>query len=78
MVGTDFKEDEKSKRLMRFAFTFSVVVSGILALVVICVPVILSMINPDFNSIPPTIKDWGGIILGYYFGSMVGVFSKNL
>ena len=75
--NTDSEKDS-SKRIMRFAFAFSVIVSGILAVVVVCIPVVASLIDPSFNSIPETIENWGGIVLGYYFGSMIGVFSKAL
>jgi len=55
---------------INFMLKFGTVISGILALVIICGPIIIPIFVPDYN-IPPTIENWGGVIIGFYFGSFI-------
>lgn len=50
--------------------------SSIIAVVVIAVPLLAPLSENPYN-IPPEVKDWGGIIIGFYFGSFV-TFAANV
>ena len=53
-----------------FVVIMSVSVASVIALAVIVSTVIL----PFFNiSAPKELKNWGGLIIGFYFGSFVGL-----
>jgi hypothetical protein len=48
-------------------------VSAVLALVIVCTPIIAPFIIPAGKSytVAEEIKNWGGIIIGFYFGSFL-------
>ena len=48
-------------------------VSAVLALVIVCTPIIAPFIIPPGKSytVADEIKNWGGIIIGFYFGSFL-------
>lgn len=54
-------------RAAAFVIMFTTVVSGLMASIVICVPVVVSAFEP--YTFPDAVKDWGGVIVGFYFGS---------
>lgn len=53
-----------------FILKFGTVISGILALIIICVPILAPLFVPDYG-IPDTVENWGGVIIGFYFGSFI-------
>lgn len=53
-----------------FILKFGTVISGILALVIICVPIIAPLFMLNYK-IPDTLENWGGVIIGFYFGSFI-------
>ncbi|MBD3664629.1 hypothetical protein [Sulfitobacter aestuariivivens] len=61
--------DIKSKR---FVVYMAVIVSSIIALLVICVVAIMPLIWPEYKS-PETLNNWGGLIIGFYFGSFISL-----
>lgn len=59
--------DQKSKRFVVYC---AVSVSSIIALVVIGVVAIMPLVRTGFE-IPEVLANWGGLIIGFYFGSFV-------
>ena len=53
-----------------FILRFGTVISGILALVIICIPIMAPLFVHDYK-IPSSIENWGGVIIGFYFGSFI-------
>lgn len=64
-----------TKMSINIVFVFSSFISGILAFLVIGFP-ILSHFLDDTYKIPEVIQDWGGVVIGYYFGTMTTIFMK--
>lgn len=62
--------------ISRFVIVFGMVISGIIAVVVIVVP----LIAPFFTTyqIPKIIEEWGGIIIGFYFGTFATLITNLL
>ncbi len=61
--------DQNTKRFVVYA---SVIVSSLIALCVIFVVALMPIFKSGFN-IPDTLKNWGGLIIGFYFGSFVSL-----
>jgi hypothetical protein len=63
-----------------FAISFILIcgalTSSVIAIVVIVVPVIAPFSEKAYN-IPPEVKEWGGVIIGFYFGAFV-TFAANV
>lgn len=59
--------DQKSKRFVVYC---AVSVSSIIALVVIGVVAIMPLVRTGFQ-IPDVLSNWGGLIIGFYFGSFI-------
>ncbi|MCY4289176.1 MAG: hypothetical protein OXC63_11345 [Aestuariivita sp.] len=55
----------------------SVVVSSLIALIVILSVALMPFIKSGFQ-IPQTLTNWGGIIIGFYFGSFVSILKDWL
>ena len=53
-----------------FILKFGTVISGVLALIIICVPILAPLFITDY-AIPDTVENWGGVIIGFYFGSFI-------
>gem|GEM_PF-6465040 len=69
--------DISISKTISFMLGLGSAISGILALVIICVPII----GPLFieNYVPPKfIENWGGVIIGFYFGSFISQISNFL
>lgn len=60
----------KIAKSVNFILIFGSVISGVLALVIICVPIIAPLFLTSY-AIPETIENWGGVIIGFYFGSFI-------
>lgn len=60
--------DETSRK---FVIVVSVTVSSLIALLVISAVVLL----PFYTNVetPATLENWGGLIIGFYFGSFIGL-----
>ncbi len=54
----------------RFVVYVTVIVASIIALAVIAVVAMLPLINPSYK-VPETLANWGGLIIGFYFGSFI-------
>ncbi len=54
----------------RFVVYAAVTVSSIIALLVICVVALIPLFWPEYE-IPTTLQNWGGLIIGFYFGSFI-------
>lgn len=61
--------DIKTKRFVVYA---AVIVSSIIALLVICVVALIPLFWPEYK-IPETLQNWGGLIIGFYFGSFISL-----
>lgn len=59
--------DQSTKR---FVIVVSVIVSSLIALCVIFVVALMPIFKAGF-SIPQTLQNWGGLIIGFYFGSFI-------
>lgn len=59
--------DQRSKRFVVYA---AVTVSSIIALAVIGVVALMPILVPGYQ-VPDTLANWGGLIIGFYFGSFV-------
>ena len=56
-------------------FIVTNIVTSILAIFVIAFPIIMHAKDETY-SIPTEIREWGGVIIGYYFGSSLTIFLK--
>lgn len=54
----------------RFVIYVTVIVASIIALTVIAVVVALPVVNPAYK-VPDTLQNWGGLIIGFYFGTFL-------
>ncbi|WP_106745376.1 hypothetical protein [Yoonia maritima] len=54
----------------RFVIYVTVIVTSIIALAVILVVALLPIFWPT-KELPQTLTNWGGLIIGFYFGSFV-------
>jgi hypothetical protein len=54
----------------RFVVITSVSVSSIIALTVIVVVAVFTFVKPT-SEIPKVLENWGGLIIGFYFGSFI-------
>ena len=61
---------------LSFVIVFSTVISGLLAFIVICFPVIVSAFTA--YTVPTEVKEWGGIIVGFYFGSFATLIIESI
>lgn len=52
-----------------------IIVSGVLAFSVIVLPLILPIFIPSASAyqVPDSVREWGGIIIGFYFGSSINL-----
>ena len=62
-------------KVVESAFIISVIVSSLLAFFIVAFPIIVHAFK-DTYELPKVIADWGGVIIGYYFGSMTSIFLK--
>lgn len=67
--------DNTDQFLRRFVVITVICVSSIIALVVI----IATALTPytDYSA-PPVLENWGGLIIGFYFGTFVGLLKDWL
>ena len=56
----------------RFVIFISVAVSSLIALCVIFVVALMPVFMSGFE-VPETLTNWGGLIIGFYFGSFVSL-----
>lgn len=67
-------------RVVDYAFLIMIIVSSILAISIIVVPIWASIPRSDGTvvnyTIPTVVEEWGGVVVGFYFGSMLSVFLK--
>ena len=68
---------ERIDSAIAFLIHVGVIVSGIIAITVIAVPVVAPLIAETYN-IPAEIKEWGGVIIGFYFGSFITLLGHLL
>jgi hypothetical protein len=59
--------DQETKR---FVVYVTVIVASVIALAVISVVTLLPILWPTAK-VPETLTNWGGLIIGFYFGSFV-------
>ncbi|MFQ6552341.1 hypothetical protein AAD018_008350 [Aestuariibius insulae] len=59
--------DQATKRFVVYA---AVIVSSLIALCVIFVVALMPIFKSGF-SIPDVLQNWGGLIIGFYFGSFI-------
>jgi len=60
----------EDRLIMRIVIIFGTTVSSFIAVAVIASVVIVTIWNPELK-IPDVLRDWGGLIIGFYFGSFV-------
>ncbi|WP_339859237.1 hypothetical protein [Pseudohongiella acticola] len=58
-----------------FVFIMTNVITAILALCIIAVPIFMHAFDGTYQ-LPNVIKEWGGVVVGYYFGSSLTLFVK--
>lgn len=63
--------------LIRFLVITMTLVSSIIALMVIYTVAYYKILLPEFK-IPEVFTNWGGLIIGFYFGSFVGLLKDLL
>ena len=67
-------------KIVDYAFLIMIIVSSILAISIIVVPIWASIPRSDGTlvnyNIPTVVEEWGGVVVGFYFGSMLSVFLK--
>ena len=61
--------DQKTKRVVVYV---TVCVASAIALIIIVVVAALQVLHPA-KPIPETLSNWGGLIIGFYFGSFVSL-----
>lgn len=66
-----------SKAAITFIVIFGTIVSGLLALIIIAVPFLAPMFKSNY-AIPSVVENWGGVIIGFYFGSFFTMVSDLL
>lgn len=54
----------------KFVVYITVIVASIIALTVIAVVAFLPLFNPAYK-VPETLQNWGGLIIGFYFGTFM-------
>ena len=59
-----------NSKSINYVIVLGSTISGILALMVIGVPIIGPFFEEAYK-IPPAIENWGGVIIGFYFGSFL-------
>ena len=69
--------ERETAAAISFLIRVGVIVSAIIAITVIAVPIFAPMISPTY-AIPPQIKEWGGVIIGFYFGSFITLIGNLL
>jgi hypothetical protein len=68
---------EKTDKAISFLIRVGVSVSAIIAITVIAVPIVAPLISSTYT-IPAEIKEWGGVIIGFYFGSFITLIGSLL
>lgn len=56
----------------RFVVYVTVIVSSLIALLIIATVAFMPVFRQGY-SIPDTLQNWGGLIIGFYFGSFVSL-----
>lgn len=69
------KPDDTDQFLRRFVVITVICVSSTIALVVI----VATALTPytDYEA-PPVLENWGGLIIGFYFGTFIGLLKDWL
>lgn len=67
IIPSSVGHDQGTKR---FVIYVTVIVASIIALTVIAVVVALPVVNPAYK-VPDTLQNWGGLIIGFYFGTFM-------
>ncbi|MBX3576973.1 MAG: hypothetical protein KF723_07175 [Rhizobiaceae bacterium] len=70
-------DNAQTANSISFLIRVGVLVSAIIAITVIAVPIIGPMVV-DTYAIPTEVKEWGGVIIGFYFGSFVTLIGNLL
>lgn len=61
--------DQKTKR---FVVYVTVIVSSLIALIIIATVAFMPVFRQGYD-IPETLQNWGGLIIGFYFGSFLSL-----
>lgn len=75
LIRKGLNEMEEDTFLRRFLIVTWVVVSSLIALLILGATMYFKVTNPT-APIPEVLSNWGGIILGFYFGSFT-TFAKD-
>lgn len=70
-------DQAQTSSAISFLIRVGVIVSAIIAITVIAIPIVAPMFSNTY-SIPTEIKEWGGVIIGFYFGSFVTLIGNLL
>jgi hypothetical protein len=62
--------------LRRFVVVTVILVSSLIALVIIFATVLVPIVST--NDAPEELKNWGGLIIGFYFGTFIGLLKDWL
>lgn len=68
------KED---RFLIRFLIITMTIVSSIISLIIVLTVAYFKIFLPEFP-IPEILTNWGGLIIGFYFGSFIGLVKDLL
>lgn len=63
-------KSESASKVMSYVIILGSTISGVIALVVILAAVALPLFR-DNAQLPEFLQQWGGLIIGFYFGSFV-------
>lgn len=64
-------------RIVNIVLITTTFVAGLLAVGVIILPLLIRAFDETYT-IPDHIRDWGGIIIGFYFGSFISLVDRLL
>jgi len=62
----------EDKFLMRFLIISGVIVSSIISVAIIVTVAYITIVTPEAE-IPEVLTNWGGLIIGFYFGSFLSL-----
>jgi hypothetical protein len=62
--------EERSRTVIAIVIGVGTIISAVIALAIIVSVVLLSLYK---QPVPPVLENWGGIILGFYFGQFLSI-----
>lgn len=60
---------------IKWYIVVSTITSGVIAFTIIISAILMPVLNPDAPT-PKFLESWGGVIVGFYFGSFLTLLTK--